>query len=929
MKQYAKRWLSGFHAAQGGQAIILVLILLVIGSLVLVPALSLSMTALRSNQTYEAQTNTIYTADSGIEDGVWRIKYDYFGPSYSPYDFDTVYSYETDELNGLTADVSIQNVWIPSNVTLDSLGLTSGDAQSIIEGERLVVTGTAGAIPGEPYDIKIDYDPADVSENLTVTSIGVWLPQGFRYNGNSTLENLDGGDPCYSEPSETTVPGGTAIVWSYDFGSYPLFTDFPDVSTEDSPMHLDLSFDYLPPDDNPDEMPTAIAWITTELEDGSESPYPISWDVDTRIFKITSTVGGTTITAYSSKSELRQMGDAMTGEYIAIGNSLMLDNYYPYDRRDTLLSESTTSITSVPSDGDALDAYLYWTGWLDDSHIVTVLSDSGGDITTNWLRASPSDWSQGSGEYVGENTGGTADADYLTLDTLDLSDYTPGSILITWDQDSSDASVYLETCDNFDDWTAGGSWSISSNRFRARYNSGGTAANLTMDTSIDLSGYGGAAPLTLSMDLSEDDWHLGSSEGLDYAFSSDNGTTWSSYDEVFRDDLSGGSETWTITIPAEYRTSGFRLSLRVVGFAGSDALFVDNIKITVPMTSSDGLDFAVSGDNGATWSDTIEAFRDDVTGSNDSYEYYVPAAYTTGQFTIRFDTVGLEHGQSVSIDNFLVRNLPPDTEATFEIDGQQVHYDGNGDPHVGSDPLEADSSAVLLAPTSLGGYFYRCKTDVSRLVKTYPVDEGEEHHTGNADYTVGDVDGSTGNYLSHAGWSMILIYASPTTAGHYLYLRDFFADNPGNTNLDFDQDGVPGGDITNFVVPEPIRDANGNITETNAARITCFVGEGDAAYTGDSLEITGQQSGTSAYLSNSASPWNNVWNGAGPDMSYPGVDVDTFAVTWASGILTPGDTELHLDMDSGTDAWTFIYLILSVRSETLTSGTTHYIINRN
>jgi hypothetical protein len=926
MNRQIHKIVSRLHAAESGQAIIMVLILLVIGSLVLVPSLSLSLAAIRSNETYAAHTNELYTADSGIEDGIWRIKYDYFGPSYDPYDYTTVYSYQTDELNGLAADITIQNIWVPSNVTLSGLGLTSDDARDIIEDERLVVTGSAGAIPGEPYDIKIDYDPVDVSENLTVKSVGVWLPQGFTYTTSSgTLENLDFGDDAYAEPTVTSVPGGTSIVWSYGY-PYPLFTAFPGVSTEDDPMSMELSFSYSPPEDDEDAMPTAIAWITTELEDGSESDYPVSWDVDTRIFKLTSAAGDTIIQAYSSKAELRQMGDAMTGEYIAIGNSLMLDNYSPYDKRDTLLTDSTTSITSVPEDGDALLAYLYWTGWLSDAHIINVFSDSCGDITADWTRAASSDWSQGSGEYVGENTGGSADADYLTLNTIDLSSYVPGSVLITWDQDSEGGAIYLETCDNFTDWSAGGAW-WADGQFNANDNDGGSEPYLTMTASIDLSAYADDS-LTLSMDLWEDDYNLGYSEGLDYAFSSDNGTSWSDYDAVFRNDLSGGSETETLDIPSEYRTNGFRLSLKVIGFSGYYTLSVDDIRINIPLSSSDGLDFAISGDNGASWSDSIEAFRDDVTSSTESYQYYLPTAYTTGQFMFRFDTVGLDEGQSVSVDNFRIRDLPPDTDVVFQIDGEQVHFDANGDPHSGSDPVEADSSAVLLAPESLGGYFYRSKTDVSKLVKTFPVDEGEEHHTGNADYTVGDVDGSTGNYLSHCGWSMILIYASPTTAGHYLYLRDFFADNPGSTNLDFDGDGTAGGDITNFVVPEPIRNKQGDIIESTAARITSFVGEGDSNYSGDTLEITGQQSGASLYLSNSASPWNNVWNGASPGMSYPGIDVDTFEIDWDDGILQPGDTTLHLDMDSGTDAWTFIYLIMSVRSETLTSGTTHYVINR-
>jgi hypothetical protein len=62
-------------------------------------------------------------------------------------------------------------------------------------------------------------------------------------------------------------------------------------------------------------------------------------------------------------------------------------------------------------------------------------------------------------------------------------------------------------------------------------------------------------------------------------------------------------------------------------------------------------------------------------------------------------------------------------------------------------------------------------------------------------------------------------------------------------------------------------------------------------------------------------------------MSYPGIDVDTFYVLWDDGILTPKDTSLHLDMNSGTDAWNLVYFIMSVRSETVTAGTGHYIID--
>ena len=61
-------------------------------------------------------------------------------------------------------------------------------------------------------------------------------------------------------------------------------------------------------------------------------------------------------------------------------------------------------------------------------------------------------------------------------------------------------------------------------------------------------------------------------------------------------------------------------------------------------------------------------------------------------------------------------------------------------------------------------------------------------------------------------------------------------------------------------------------------------------------------------------------------MSEPGVDIDTFYVTWASGLLNADDTEAHIDLPSQTDNWNLVYIILSLRSETVTGSTVHYVI---
>jgi hypothetical protein len=170
------------------------------------------------------------------------------------------------------------------------------------------------------------------------------------------------------------------------------------------------------------------------------------------------------------------------------------------------------------------------------------------------------------------------------------------------------------------------------------------------------------------------------------------------------------------------------------------------------------------------------------------------------------------------------------------------------------------------------------------------------------------------------------------TAGHYLYLRDIhdiFASCPQYGDLDFDHDGTGGGDITGFVFPEPIKDKYGVVIDNVSARLTCFVCEGDS-YTGDYLKITGQQSLNHRNLyDDPTNPEYNVWNSQSRDMSVQGVDVDTFVVYWTStnNIFTPGDTRVTLDMYTGQDVWNLIYIIMSIRSETVTGGTENYVIS--
>ena len=788
-----------------GYALIAVLILLLLGSLLIPPLLGFMTTGLKTGLMYENKTNELYAADAGIEASMWRIKYGCWGLEYDAYDFDTAFPYETETVNGMVANVTIQNVWIP---TAPNPYVSPAEARAAIESEKLKVVGTSGAILGEPYHIMITYAP-DTGDNLTVKSIGVWLPHGFNYVENScTLEEGNQSDGYYPDSIDISpCPGGQAVVWSYE-EPCPLFTDFP-VESEEQTITLVFTFEYTPPAEHPDRMPAAIAWITTLMTDSLGTPVlnpydpenvPISWDVDTRIFKITSDAGDTSIQAYSSKCELRQMGDAMSGDYVAIGNSLLADND-KNGKRDDWYTPSAVELTSIPEDADVVGAYLYWSGWFNEDSKQAVFSDDCSSFSPNWNPAYDSSWHDS--------------GDYFTAD-------------------------YDEEADR----------------------------ELPMDSSV--------------------------------------------------------------TIPlAQYQDTSAVVS--VAWWHWETGRWVE---------SSDGLDFAISADGGASWSDYMTAFHGtmneppsfDYYNSN-RFEYDIPNEYLTEDFKLKFKLVGFDERDDgeCCIYGIDIKVMFPDNDVIFKIgDATSEHLEN----------LTAGRSYVMRNTMwdDPYGFSYTCVRDVSTLVKTYPVVEGEEHHTGNAIYTIDGVEADNGkypttsddSYFSFAGWSLITVYASPQTAGHYIYLRDDnFAFHPGDDqylSLDFDMDDNPGGDIIGFIFPEPIKDKDGNVIETVAARLTCFVVEGDDSGT-SSIIITGQKSRQSKELSNDRSPWNNVWNGK----SYPGtfnegVDIDTFEVLWVDGTLTPGDNVLHVDLYSYNDAWNLVYLILSVRSETVTSGTTYYAI---
>ncbi|MFC2021122.1 hypothetical protein ACFLU1_04975 [Chloroflexota bacterium] len=425
--------------------------------------------------------------------------------------------------------------------------------------------------------------------------------------------------------------------------------------------------------------------------------------------------------------------------------------------------------------------------------------------------------------------------------------------------------IFFDSSDNFTAWDKGDAWSLSSDRFRGHYDSGSMYEEdkyLTLGNSVNLTSY---TPGTVSVMWNQDEGgSLESSDILYFAFSSDNGSSWSANYLAFQND--NPPETFTYTVPGAYLTDSFKLRFYISGFADS--------------------------------------------GSGGTEYCY--------------------------LDNFTITTseMIPDTSVVFKIDSNQVFFSDNGTPEQGAQEIVADWSDYMenYIGATPEGYSYVGFKDVTALVKAFSAKAPDPavNRPGNAIYTVGSVAADTistsyspgeNSYLSYAGWSLVLIYSSVETQGHSLYLYDSFMHSGGDENIDFDDDGQPGGIISGFIVPEPIEG------EVNAAKLTVFVGEGDEQYSDDYLAFNDTKlwDGTNTTGNSAGSP-NNAWNGESLGMSADGVDVDTFYVTWESGLLLTGHTSAQIDVPTDTDEWNLVYIILAFRSEPRAGGALNYMI---
>jgi hypothetical protein len=771
-----------------GQALVLALVLLVIGGLVTAPLLDFMGTGLKvGKEVYENKMYETYAADAGVEDGLWQIKHDRLPdfPGYDEYDYYGQWPYSLNEsINGYGVNVTIMNAWMPKDIPAPDTAPDFATARQIIEEGKLIITGGPSAAAESTYEIKLSY-AWDCGNDLLldVNTIGIWLPPGFEYNGNCSLE----GEDYYSEPQIDAYKGGYAVVW--DFASVRL-SSFP--GDDGPPMIKSFTFEYTGPEGQSPN--NAVSWIDTSGADIGAATY--TWDADIKIYKILSVAGGCEVEAYAAQIEMRKLSAAISGDYHAIGSTLMTSSgspYYPY-YRNRLYKESSAAVAEgdIPSNAFIEAAWLYWSGWIEGG---------GGDVEEVWS----------------------------------------------------------DSCDNFSDWIPGSRWSIEppwgwgNKEFEGQGGGSDADRTLTMhisDTSnhcLDLSPYSGQEVTVSWLQREvETGWgwpQLEPGDCLKYAFSGDGGTSWSGWNTAFCDDISSSPASFSDTIPDVYLTDRFKMRFFLSFDESNEYCYIDDITISASVSAGSSVEDAkvnrvMFNGNQITANQWQVAPTPD-SGAPDSWSY--SCFYDATQ---------------------IVRDaLDPDTKSgTFTLG------------HV------LEGSGYNLYPSGTTGYPLATPASC-----TY---------------------GCTYYQWTYAGWSLVIIYSSPETKGHQLYLFDTFRYVGLDTLVEFS--------VSGFLAPD----------DTTGSHLTYFVGEGDDHYVGDFIEVNG-----SPLSDPPDNPWNNVFNSYSNTIDDPvlksGIDIDTFDM---SEYIDHGDTSAEVILDNGEEIYDLVYIILSFRSETTSGGSISYLI---
>ena len=209
------RLLKQLIKSEAGQALPIVLALLVLGGLTIVPSLNYAATSLNSSRIINESIKGVYAADAGVEEALWNLS-----------DNTTPPAQLTESVNQM--DVSIQT---------EDKGVYTIVFGELVEAEGhsyyLDVVGDIEWDGGEgayKYTITVTWQPGAGTPTIHLTDVGAKLPLGYEYKDGSADDfptNLS-----TDEPEEVQDgPGAWMLNWELD-SPYPTVTEADPVETQ-------------------------------------------------------------------------------------------------------------------------------------------------------------------------------------------------------------------------------------------------------------------------------------------------------------------------------------------------------------------------------------------------------------------------------------------------------------------------------------------------------------------------------------------------------------------------------------------------------------------------------------------------------------------------------------------------------------------------
>jgi len=208
----ARLW-QQIRKGEKGQALPIVLILLVVGGLLVTPSLNYASTSLFASQMVKKNVRGIYAADAGVEHVLWQIRN----------------GIEPPEEQQLPENINQMQVAIDTD-DMGKYALYYGELVDIRDNhyDYLAVDGEAVWDEEEEaykYTITVTWQPESGYPTIKLEEIGARLPVGYSYQSGSA--DSFGGNLSTDEPDDTLDGAGAHML------NWELPTPNPEVSLED------------------------------------------------------------------------------------------------------------------------------------------------------------------------------------------------------------------------------------------------------------------------------------------------------------------------------------------------------------------------------------------------------------------------------------------------------------------------------------------------------------------------------------------------------------------------------------------------------------------------------------------------------------------------------------------------------------------------